>query len=258
MEFIIFIASMTLAISLGILLLTHKYIKYKDALFVILISALTLSVGFEMLSKYPIGTDVHLEYYTIELLKSNLAKLGELGYYSDIVFFNFIYIIFGVVTGMQLINSMKFVGAFIIALIPLSIYLYVFFVTKDKFSAIVSSIAIMAQFSYVVTLHSTLKQALALFIVSILITSMLKFLKTRNAKYGVVYVILSLVLVGLHYTSSFIVAVLVFTSTLLYELLKGSDTVQDKISFPKRTLYIVSSVAVILGLHGTQFSRATF
>jgi len=235
-DVMIFLASLLLSILLGtIVLKPGNASRPAEAIFAVLIISSSLSVGFELQSNYPLGTDVHGEYYFLNLLKYGLIKPGELGHYSDILFFHYEFFIFELITGIHLIKAMKLVGTFIILLIPLATYVYVLEVLKKRESALIASIAIIIQSSYLITLHSTLKQVMSLFIAPILIFVLYKIVNNFNIRDITVYLILLLGLIGHYYGTSAIIVSLIIVSMLLHILVKGFSHGERR-----GTLYIIT------------------
>lgn len=199
------------------LLLFTKKLKTILIIYILTLISFTLALSYESISNYPLGADIHGEY----LIVKNSLKLGKVifsseknliktfitsPYYHDIFSYIISTMITSLICGINVVLIIKFFwNVLVLGLIPLIVFLYV----KEKYakvlSAFIGSIFIFIQSTYITTLHSTSKQVLSLFLVTIFLLLLSKFIKDYSHSYlftNIVLVILSITYSSYHYFTS--------------------------------------------------------
>jgi len=181
-------------------------------IFIITLTSLTISLSYELISNYPLGEDVHTEYRVIEesLRAGSFNPLNRSGgyipqYYYEIFSFILSSVFLSNVTGLTMIEIIKFVwNGLIIGLIITVVFIYCQKLSNIKLSALAGCLLIMAQSTYVTTLHSTSKQAISLFILVIIALFLLKFLENKGSARSTSLALILLILgfSGYHYLVS--------------------------------------------------------
>jgi uncharacterized membrane protein len=204
------LAGMILIVLTMVLLIAFsKQLSTSLVIFSILSISLALSFCYELLSSYPLGEDVHYEYLTVKAktLGVNIENkaLAPPDYYYEVLNYISSTAILSNLLGVDVIYIMKyFWGSLILGLVPLIVYMYVYRCTSgEKIHSIIACFLIVSQSSYITALHSTLKQALSFFMLSLIMLVLVVQLK-GDRRYSNVFtlVILMLGLTGYHYLSS--------------------------------------------------------
>lgn len=208
----IFIGLSLLAIIYSVLVFFSNKIKCSLIIFIITLTSLTISLSYELVSNYPLGEDVHAEYRVIKesLNAGSFNPLNRSGgyvpqYYYEIFSFILNSVFLSNVTGLTVIEVIKFVwNSLIIGLIAIVVFIYSQKLSNIKLSALIGCLLIFAQSTYITTLHSTSKQATALFILVIIALLLLKFLENNGSKRStsLALILLTLGFSGCHYLVS--------------------------------------------------------
>jgi hypothetical protein len=220
---------------------------------------LALSVSYEMLSEYPLGADVHSEYFVIKRTEtvtqlSNIQEESRLfgipEYYFEILNLIFSSNLVSKILGTDPLCVIKFIwNSLILGLTPLIVFIYTRSLVKDKRSALVSSALIYSQSTYISTLHSTVKQSVALFLATILFLLVIKISKENSTSSDLLPLIIVVVgLTGYHYFVSgatimtFFIGLILFYTISLFFKSKNSRSLSEKL----RTIGIItlSSMAI--------------
>lgn len=200
-------------------------------IFIITLISLTISSSYELISNYPLGEDVHAEYRVIEesLRKGSFDPLNRIDryvpqYYYEIFSFILNSVILSNITGLTMIEIIKFIwNSLITGLITTVVFIYGQKLSNFKLSALMGCLLIMAQSTYVTTLHSTSKQAIALFILVIIVLFLLKFLENKSSAHPTSLVLILLILgfSGYHYLVSGIFVALSVLALVVFTFIQS-------------------------------------
>jgi len=185
-------------------------------IFILVMLPFTLALSYESISYYPLGADVHSEYYVlksllnrdhIELLKeANVPEsLSPPPYYYEIYSYIFFSSIFKYITMVDEVVIIKYIwNTSILGLIPLITYLYIRKVTGNTASTLIGSYLIISQSTYIVTLHSTSKNVAGLFMLGLLLYLLTSYLGDPGSRRptGVILILILISFNGFHYMSS--------------------------------------------------------
>ncbi len=197
--------------------------------FIIVLSSLTISLSYETLSSYLLGEDVHAEYYVIERtlheghlnIPTYVEDLVQIStYYYEIFSFIMSSAIISHITGLSSLMVIKFIwNSLVVGLIPFMIFLYALYLTGRKPSALVASILILVQSTYIVTLHSTAKQTSSTFMLTVVLLFLAKYIKENPTRFaGLVVTLTVLATIGYHYFTSGVFIVTMFLALILFAL----------------------------------------
>jgi uncharacterized membrane protein len=182
--------------------------------FIVTLIPMLLSLSYELISEYPLGEDIHSEYFIIknlqiytqlsEIQKEAQTVFGIPGYYSEILNSIFSSNIISEVLGSDPLYVIKFLwNSLILGLLPLIIFIYTYYLMEDKKSAVIASILIAVQSTYIITLHSTAKQVTSMFLATIMALLILRTLKHSEVRKDFpAVIILAIGLTGYHYLTS--------------------------------------------------------
>jgi len=222
-------------------------IKRRSLIFIITLLSLAISLSYEAISFYPLGEDVHSEYYVIKetlrwgninISREASGQIRPASYYYEIFSFITSSAIISHVTGLDALAVIKIVwNSFIIGLIPLMIFLYAEHLTEKK-SAFIASTLILVQTTYIITLHSTAKQAVSLFMAAVILLLLTKYIKKNPLVSTSLALIISIVSFdGYHYLTS---GMLVIITLLALALIALIHVVQRFSSSIFRPVYLIS------------------
>jgi hypothetical protein len=252
------VLSVNFADSLGTALLT----------LVVTLIPMALSFSYELLSGYPLGADVHSEYFVIrkmqsytqleEVQKELQVLFGIPGYYTETLNLILSSNVVVSILGIDLLYVIKFLwNSLILGLIPLITFICSHRLMEDKKSAVVASVLIFSQSTYIITLHSTVKHVTSLFLTNIAIFLTLRTLKWNEIRKELpTLIILVTGLTGYHYLTSGVSAMVFFMGlALLYlvALLKSKS-----FRSPPESLKTASYIALSLILIWTTWYFITF
>jgi hypothetical protein len=198
--------------------------------FIVTLIPMVLNLSYELISKYPLGADVHSEYFVIkkmqictqltEIQKEAKALFGIPEYYSEILNLIFYSDMISRVLGIDSLYVIKFLwNSLILGLIPLVTFMYTYRLMDDKKSAVIASVLVFVQSTYIITLHSTVKHVISLFLAVIVILLVLRTLGWGEVRKDFpTLIILVTGLTGYHYLTSGIIIIVFFMSLALFYL----------------------------------------
>jgi len=218
-------------INITLIIVFGDKLKTQLLVFTIVLCSLTLSTSYEMLSNYPLGDDVHAEYFIVKKMyegaqlvniQEEASKLFEIPeYYFEIINFLFSTNIASKILGLDPLFTIKLIwNSLILGLIPLIIFIFAYSIVKDKKASLISAMLIVIQSTYLTTLHSTSKHTTALFLVSIMFLTIIRII-TKSRNYGgfLTLSVLAVGLTGYHYFTSGVFAMVLTLGLLLQYLI---------------------------------------
>ncbi len=211
-------------------------------LFMVAVYALSISYAYELLSPYPIGQDVHDEVFVAStFMKDPSAPILQHHIYYTVKLLISLYASAAAATGLPLHVVVKYAAATIIGLIPVFLYPYIERLSRmlgsGEAAAYPALLAVMAQASYIYTLHSTTKQAWASIYVLLVFYLLLKPGRPGPGLVTLLF-ILTLGLVGYHYTLSMIYMGIMIASMLLYGVIYREGRARSMILLEAKVLFI--------------------
>jgi uncharacterized membrane protein len=225
--------------------------------FIVTLIPMLLSLSYELISEYPLGEDIHSEYFVInslqiytqlsEIQKEAQTVFGIPGYYSEILNLIFSSNIISEVLGSDPLYVIKFLwNSLILGLLPLIIFIYTYYLMEDKKSALIASILIAVQSTYIITLHSTAKQVTSMFLATIMALLILRTLKHSEVRKDFpAVIILAIGLTGYHYlTSGATIAVFFMGLAIHYFVATLFSSKSQGLHYSSRSLKITSYVVL--------------
>jgi len=196
--------------------------------FIVTLIPMLLSLSYELISEYPLGSDIHGEYFIIKnqqiytqfskIQKEAQTVFGIPGYYSEILNLIFSSNMISEVLGSDPLYVIKFLWtSLILGLVPLIIFTYTYYLMEDKKSAVIASMLIAVQSTYIITLHSSAKQATSTFLATIMALLILRILEYSEVRKDFpAVIILAIGLTGYHYLTSGATFVVFFMGLAIY------------------------------------------
>jgi uncharacterized membrane protein len=258
------------AVSTMLLIIFADDLNKTSLIFSATLIPLALSVSYEMLSEYPLGADVHSEYFVIKRMGAitQLSRIQEEsrilfgipGYYSEVINLIFSSNLVSEILGVDPLYVIKFIwNSLILGIIPLIVFIYTHRLVEDKRSAIVSSILIYSQSTYISTLHSTVKQTVSLFLATILFLLVIKILKENRTSSDFLLLTTVVGLTGYHYLVSGTTIMILFIGLTLFYVIdlffksKNSRSLSEKLRII--SIVVISSMAIWITWYSIVFQH---
>jgi hypothetical protein len=228
-------------------------IRRSSLIFIITLLSLAISASYETISLYPLGDDVHGEYYIIKetLREGDINISRETNnqipfppYYYEIFSFIASSAIISHVTGLSALVVIKIIwNSLIIGLIPLMTFLYAEHLTGEK-PAFIASILILVQSTYITTLHSTVKQTSALFMTAVILLFLSKYIEKNSTASKSLALIISVVsFIGYHYLTSGMLLIINVLAVALPALIHVTRRLFSNLIF--KPVYLISIILTI-------------